>query len=177
MTDGQHIAVVNDYPGLQRAMRARAEALQISRETLTAISGMESGHVNKLLADPPTKNMGVLTFGLLLQGLALKLIVTEDAEQMAKLVHRMEQRDAKNGSVLSIAMSAPVEIRISRRTLKKRGALGGKARATKLSPHRRIQIARGAGKARAAKMSPADRSKSASIASRARWKGHRPKNA
>ncbi len=175
MIDAQPIAVVNDYPGLQRAMRARAEALQISRATLDALAGTHDGHAGKMLADPPTKNMGLLTFGLLLQGLGLKLIVAEDVEQMAKIAHRLEHRDPKNGSVLAIATSAPIEIRISRRTLRKRGALGGLARAANLSERDRVRIARNAGKARASKMTPKERSESARIAARARWKGNRPK--
>lgn len=164
----------NDYSGFQRLMRARAESLGISRATLDAIAGTHDGHAGKMLSDPPSKNMGIITFGWLVQGLAVKCIMVEDTEQRRKLANQLEQRDANNGSVLGIAKHAPVEIRISRREMGKRGKMGGKVRAARLSESQRRKIARLAGKARAAKMTPRQRSESASKASRARWRGNRP---
>ena len=87
--------VVNDYYGLARAMRARAEQLGISRVTLGWIAGTSDGHVNKLLTDPPRRNMGITSLGELLQGLALELVVREDLQQLRKIERRLVRRDAR----------------------------------------------------------------------------------
>jgi hypothetical protein len=93
MAASRTIAVVNDYPALQRVLRQRAEDLKISRETLDALAGISEGHSAKMLTDPPRKNMGILTFGLLLRALGLQLVVIEDDEQMRKLASRIVRRD------------------------------------------------------------------------------------
>src|SRR5690348_6293993 len=103
MSDSEPIGEFNDYSGFQRLMRARKEALQISNETLDALAGTFEGHAGKMLADPPSKNMGILTLGLLMQGLAVKGVLTVDEEQLRRIEARMAQRDANNGAVLAAA--------------------------------------------------------------------------
>jgi hypothetical protein len=95
MNDLAPLAVVKDYGELHLAMRARKESLQISNETLADLSGMHGGHVNKMMAVPPSKKMGIVAFGNILQALALKLLVVEDPEMMCRMAGRMTRRAEK----------------------------------------------------------------------------------
>jgi hypothetical protein len=84
MPDAELLGTTSDFFGLVRIMRARAEALPLSREKLEDLAGFPSGYCNKLLTDPPAKNMGITSLGKLLKGLALKLQVVEDRAQMER---------------------------------------------------------------------------------------------
>ncbi len=152
----RHLAVVVDYDGLQRAMRARVDELGISHATLDEIAGTPDRYVGKMLADPPSKNIGITTMGYLLQALGLKLIVAEDVEQMAKLATRMVRRDARQVRKPSTAEHKNIVLIFTRRHMRKLGKLSAAARMLKLKPSRRRAIAR--------------------KAARARWAGNRPKN-
>lgn len=148
VTVGTSLGEFSDYAGFQRLLRARAEALGISRSTLDAVCGMHDGHAGKMLSDPPSKNMGITTMGWLMQGLAVKCVLLTDEEQLVRIASRLQQRDANNGAVLALGKHPTIEIRISRRALKKMAAKGGQARAAKLSKRRRVAIARAAARAR-----------------------------
>lgn len=148
------LAVANDYEGLQRAMRVRAEELNISRETLGEISGLHSGHAGKMLADPPSKNMGIVSMGLLLQALGLRLLIVEDPEQMRRLANQMTQRAGGKGwkkAILNGAENGTVTLKFSRRHMRKLGQRSAEARMRKIPAWRRKQIARKAIRARWAK--------------------------
>lgn len=142
------IATVNDYPGLQRAMRARADALKISRATLNEMCGLQEGHVEKLLSDPPKKNMGILSFGAVLQALGLKLVVTEDPEMMAVFADERVQRSERHVRMRADGTHEVYEFKISRRMLRKLAVKGGHARAAKLTKRQRSASARVAALAR-----------------------------
>lgn len=145
------LATANDYEGLQRAMRVRAEALNISRETLGEISGLHSGHAGKMLADPPSKNMGIVSMGLLLQALGLKLLIVEDAEQMRRLANQMTQRAGGKGwkkAILNGVENGTVMLKFSRRHMRKLGLSSAAGRMKKIPAWRRRQIARKASRAR-----------------------------
>ena len=73
----------------------RVEELEVSRETIDHVSGLQSGYSSKILAPVPLKRVGSVTLGLLLSTLGLKLVVAEDREALAALRHRMP---AKKGS-------------------------------------------------------------------------------
>jgi hypothetical protein len=60
---------------LRLALRARAEALNISRETLDAAAGLAAGHASKILAPRPIKRIGGRTLPLLLGALGLRLVL------------------------------------------------------------------------------------------------------
>jgi hypothetical protein len=88
--------VVTDYPGFQRALRARAEELGISRARLNEIAGTSEGHAEKILSETPGKNLGITTFGDFVQALALELVVRESPEQFRKLSKRFVRRDERH---------------------------------------------------------------------------------
>jgi hypothetical protein len=79
-------------------VRARIEALNISRDCLDRVAGIARGHSGKLLApsgegkDP--KRFGMVTLGPILGAAGLKLLVLDDQEALAKASRMFEQRDA-----------------------------------------------------------------------------------
>ena len=75
-----------------QAIRARKSELQITNETLDAISGMPAGYASKLLCDPPLKRMGALSLGLVLASLGYTIDLVPDANALALVRSRMEVR-------------------------------------------------------------------------------------
>ena len=100
MTDGvtivndspRHLAEVRSYEDLQRALRERADALNVSRLTIDDASGLQSGYSAKLLAVRPSKRLGPATLPLLLGALGLKLLVVEDLEALERIRPKLVPR-------------------------------------------------------------------------------------
>lgn len=134
------LARVRNYDDLQAAMRARAEQLNISRIEIDRRGKMPEGHAAKLLAPHPSRYLGVKSMAKLLDALGLELLAVERSDW-----HRIEgKRDASSVRIHGIAKYAYWTPQFVRKI----GAKGGIARAKKLSPFRRRQIARRAIKAR-----------------------------
>src|SRR5690606_32151335 len=91
MTAPAPIAEVRDYDGLVSALCLRVDQLGISYKTLEAVSGLADGHAGKLLGDGQVKILGPTSMGLVLQGLAVKLLVVEDVEAARKMESRWEK--------------------------------------------------------------------------------------
>jgi hypothetical protein len=92
----RRLAVVADYDALVAALRARAEELDISRETTDAVSGLQPGYSGKLLSSQPIRAFGRVSLGPILQSLCVKLVVVEDQEMLAKLAPRLVPRKRKS---------------------------------------------------------------------------------
>lgn len=144
MTAPRQLATVHDYDGLVAAFRARASELNVSRLTIDEVSGLQSGYASKLLATPPIKTVGAASLGPILGALGMAMVLVEDDAQMRRIASRMAVRNTAQVRVLS----GGKHIKITLRHLRKIGKRGGKARALKLSSHRRIQIALRAAKVR-----------------------------
>jgi hypothetical protein len=86
------LATVRTYDELNAALRARADALDISRETIDAISGLQNGYAGKLLAPIPIRTLSRVSLGAMLGALGLKLIVVEDVETLQKIEKRLAKR-------------------------------------------------------------------------------------
>jgi hypothetical protein len=134
---------VADYSSFLRAVRARVAELDITHETLDAVSGLQSGYTSKLLASPPIRRMGPLTIFLMLQSLGMTLLLAEDKSALNVLNGRLVPR------------RTPRVIR---------------ARSITLSPDYFSRIARNGNAAKMIKFSPAKRSRIARKAARARWR-------
>jgi len=91
--NGRRIAVVRSYDELHAVLRARANELQVTREGLDAVSGLQNGYCAKLLAPVPIKAIGPVSMGPLLGALGLMLIVVEDAEMLARIASQMQLRE------------------------------------------------------------------------------------
>jgi hypothetical protein len=86
------IAVVSDYRGLVSALRARADELDVSNETLDATTGLAHGYCGKLLGLHLRKPLGRVSLGVLLTPLGVKLVVVEDPEALARVRGRLTRR-------------------------------------------------------------------------------------
>jgi hypothetical protein len=83
---------IRSIADLQVALRQRAEQLDVSREWIDAIGGLSAGHSSKLLCEPPTKRMGLMSFNTMLATLGVKLIMVEDPEQMDRIRPKLQPR-------------------------------------------------------------------------------------
>ena len=92
MIDRNELAVVHDYEELRTALRARAEALDISRLEIDRISGVANGYSATVLSDTARKRIGANAIGPLLAALGLQLVVREDPEMVARFTSRCEKR-------------------------------------------------------------------------------------
>ena len=72
------IAEISNSEDLRRVFRARAEELNLSRNTLDEIAGLPAGYCAKLLADPPVRDIGPTSLWPLLGALGLAFAAIED---------------------------------------------------------------------------------------------------
>jgi hypothetical protein len=84
------LALVREYPELVEALRARAEELNVSRETIDSVSGLQSGYSAKLLCQ--IKGVGRTSLGPILGSMGLVLVVAEDPAALAKVRERLVPR-------------------------------------------------------------------------------------
>jgi hypothetical protein len=137
MLDERALATVTDYDGMIGALRARMLELGVTNETIGAIAGFASGYVGKLLAPSRIKNLGPMSFGVMLQSLGLKLIVVEDAKTSAKMRPQWAQRK-KAAPLVAMLRKQP---RATWLFTSRSGRRAAKARAEKLSASERHSIA------------------------------------
>jgi hypothetical protein len=114
-------------------------------------SGLTKGHLGKLFGDAQVKTLGPVSIHALNCSLAVKFIVVVDENAEAIMRGRWEGRERPaplcmpRASKRAIERFKPI---ITRENNKAIAPLGGLARAAKLSPRRRSQIARRAARAR-----------------------------
>jgi hypothetical protein len=97
MTEPRQIATVRDYAQLHAALRARAEELRLSRETIDAISGLQSGYSGKLLAPVPIKGLGPATLGPILGAMGVFIVLVEDVEMLERYAARQPKKSERFG--------------------------------------------------------------------------------
>jgi hypothetical protein len=83
------LGVARDYAQLHALLRQRAEALNISRETIDQISGLPIGYSGTILAPARRKNLGPISLGAMLGALGLALVVVEDPDALARIKSRL----------------------------------------------------------------------------------------
>jgi hypothetical protein len=82
------------YAQLLDVLRARKNELNISFETLDALSGLQNGYSAKLIGPSVTRRLGEVSLGCLLGALCLKLTVQPDPVALARIKHRLTPRKA-----------------------------------------------------------------------------------
>jgi hypothetical protein len=92
----RQLAVIHSYQDLQQALRRRADALDISNETLDQLCGFADRYSSKVLGLHPCRRLGRVSLSALLTVMGLTLILFEDPEQIAKMRPRLVRR-RKNG--------------------------------------------------------------------------------
>jgi hypothetical protein len=104
-TEPRILGFANDYGTLCGLLRARADELAVSRECIDAVSGLQPGYSGKLLSPIPAKAFGRTSLPLLLGGLAVKLAVVEDTEQLRVIAGRLEKRDMRSVHPRTLTLS------------------------------------------------------------------------
>jgi hypothetical protein len=146
----RELAVVCDYDGLHTALRERVNELNISRETLDAVSGIPAGYSGKLLCVPPMRALGRVSFGPVLQSLGLCLIVAEDGDALARVADQLVAR--KHGLRANARIDFPKWLFTPARAAK-----CARKRWENVTPAQRSKIARRAIRARWARVRAARR--------------------
>jgi hypothetical protein len=93
------LARIASYHDLVYALRERAATLNVSRETLDHIAGLERGYVSKLLTPHPQLSMrtlGKLSLGCVLGALGTELLLIENPAAMIKLSDRLARLGRRN---------------------------------------------------------------------------------
>jgi|SRR5262245_66291941 len=137
---------IRSYEDLHAAFRARAEQLDVSRETVDRIGGLTAGHASKLLAPRPLKRLGPTTLALMLGALGVQLRMEVDAEAMDRISGMFEKREPRRD-----LHAGTVQLVFSRRYLRRIAAKGGMNSRKNLTARQRRTLARKAAKARWAK--------------------------
>jgi hypothetical protein len=83
------IADVNSYEQMLAALRARVNELQINGERFDEYSGLPRGYLSKLIGARPIRRLGMASFGPVLAGLGLRLLVIEDQGATERLKNRL----------------------------------------------------------------------------------------
>jgi hypothetical protein len=149
MTDSpRQLGTARSYDDLHRILRDRVEELDVSRQEIDSASGLQDGYTSKILSPRPTKKLGAVSMGLMLETLGLALIVVEDPAVMERTTRTLTKRKVK----------APV-----------RAAKSGRGQARLVSLRHMRKVARLGGIARQAAMTPKQRSAQATKAIKARW--------
>jgi hypothetical protein len=141
----RHLGVVRTYDDLHRLLRERAEALNVSRNVLDDAAGLQNGYTSKILSPRPTKRLGAVSMGLMLQALGVKLLAVEDEEALAKIRPMLTPREISVGVRAVMRRNgrhARKNNEVSLRHLRRIAPTGGEARALALSPAQRRSSAR-----------------------------------
>lgn len=145
MTDA--LGTVRDYASLQPILRARADALGLSRVELDRIAGLPAGYSSKVLAEVPLRQLGPDTLGPMIGALAVKFIVVEDTEALAKHTSRGDKRVEKY-ALNAAKLNGAVHFKISLRKLRQNGRKGGAASRKYMTAGKARKLARKAARAR-----------------------------
>jgi hypothetical protein len=89
----RQIGLVQSYDDLVAIARARMTELQISYETLDAVSGVQAGYSAKLLGPNRAKRFGPVSFCAIMGALGMKLVAVEDADMLAHIGPRLVKRN------------------------------------------------------------------------------------
>ena len=160
------IAEVTDDKSLLAAFRIRQSELEISHENLSELCGFPTRWTSKVLAPMPTRRFHPQHLGPLAGGLQVKLLMVVDEQARQRFGHRIIKRRAQ------CVQSGAVSVTLSKRFLRKIGALGGKNSRKNMTKRQASALARKAVAVRNARLSPVQRSESARKAAQTRWRAH-----
>lgn len=82
------LAEIRTYDDLHRALRERADEINIPRTAIDELTGLADGYAGKVLGQGKTKKLGALSFSAMLEVLGLKLLLVEDPELVERMQHR-----------------------------------------------------------------------------------------
>jgi hypothetical protein len=163
MSDQAPIAEFSDYDGMLQALRARAEQRKVATtsEAIADVSGLPDKYMQKLIGSKPVRRIGMISLGPILGVLGVKLVMVEDPAALARFAAEVPERN--ESKMHAVAM----HITLTRRFMRKIGALGGHARKKNLSKREARKIARKAALARWGKIKREIRRQAADVQSAA----------
>src|SRR5262249_38293253 len=86
MVEGRQIAVVvDDLGAAQRALRERAELMDLSREAIDELAGLPKGYTAKVLCEPPVRTLGPVSMFPLAGALGYAIAFVEDEQRKARI--------------------------------------------------------------------------------------------
>ena len=127
-----------EYGDFMKALRARANELQISRDALDEVSGLGARYVSKLLAPNPPRRLGIKTMSALLGALGVKLVLQEDPDAM----RRFGTRHGFGKRNETVVRSGTVQFCFSQREMKRRQRKGGENSRSNLDPEEASELGR-----------------------------------
>jgi general stress protein YciG len=146
MIDQPHIiGEINSFSDLHSVLRARAEQLNMSRETIDHLTGLQPGYSSKLLAPRPIRKLSDFALGLLLPVLGIKLCLVECPQRMARIAKHIGTRKGDH-----VRQGGAVSFQLSRRFLKRIAREGGENSRKYMTREQATELARRAGRAGAA---------------------------
>lgn len=155
MTEPTRHGEVRDQRQLHALLRALADKRGLSRRVIDELAGLTIGHTERILAEIPEKRIGIDTLFPLLWGLGLRMVIEDCPDNLARISEfvngRADHMVRACGASRRVRTRAQIEKYAVKLVKKDRSALariGGKARASKLTPTRRSAIARNAANAR-----------------------------
>jgi hypothetical protein len=98
------LAEITDYDDLLAALRARADELEISRETIDHIAGFPDRYAGKILSLSHPRRIGLRSLGPILSALGMKLIAVADDSALERNRSRMVKRDKSQVRVHRLAV-------------------------------------------------------------------------
>jgi len=140
-------ATVGHSDAAPAAIRRRINELQLSHETVEAISGAMPGYISKILGtpcSPPSKRVQLYLACILIEALGLEIRLYENPQAMERLARRFEKRKLRKTSV----RTAMRKIELMPDFYRHISGLAADARRRKIPPERRSELARNAAMAR-----------------------------
>lgn len=135
------MTVVHSQRDVLAWARATVDALNISREEVDKQCGFGDRYSNNLLSPSPSKRLAVGSLFSLIRGLGHELHIVPNDKAMAALRMQITPRKMKVW-VRSVPNGLGKHGIVSKRFMRKIGALGGKARAIRMNPLWRRGVAR-----------------------------------
>jgi hypothetical protein len=89
---GRVLAEFVDYDGLWGSLRARVDAMGISREELDRRTGLADRYCSKILGPSKVRKLGKHSLGPMLGAVCCKLVLVEDPIAAAKMAARAKKR-------------------------------------------------------------------------------------
>ena len=161
------IGEFSDYDELISALRARAAELNLSGESIDAVSGLASRYAQKLLGPQQIRRLGPTSLGPFLGALAVRCLIVEDKAALAKL--RSRTITPRNGAYVRPTYTHVIITDRKWRQIQKLGSKARRAVWHKLTPQQRSEVMRVLALKRMAKLTPKQRSKLAKKLVAARW--------
>jgi hypothetical protein len=142
-----------DQAEARAALRNLVDASGMSRRALDELAGLPLGYTDKLLCEPPMRNLGPTSFFALLAACAHRIRFVPDPVARARLrrhhkfIPVVENQRRQGGEHWRHAKALSIVAKMAKET----GKIGAIARLVKMTPAQRKRVARIAAKARWAK--------------------------